>query len=100
MIDAKGGAEIEDTADPGGTKEGTEEPDRTENPREANQRGDDREVAKNEERDLRRLGGKGLGGWGRPGDVLGIEEQIHGVETVEGMEMGTVDLRPDQEEVD
>ena len=100
MIDAKGGAAIEETADPGGTKGGTEGPDRTEYPREANLRGDDREVAKNEERDLRRLGGKGLGGRGRPGDVLGIEEQTHGVEKVEGMEMGTVDLRPDQEEVD
>ena len=98
MINAKGGAGIEEPADPGGTIERTEGPDHTEKPQEANLRGDDREGAKNEDRDQRRLGEKG--GRGRPGDVRGIKEQSHGVEKVEGMAMATVELRPGQVEVD
>ena len=100
MIDAGGGAGIEEIADLGETKGGTEEPDHTEDTRKAILREDDRGVRRDEERELRRLGGEGLVGRGRPGDVLGIEEQAHGVKKNGGMGLGIGDLQPDQEKVD
>ena len=81
-------------------KGGTEGPVHTEEIRKANLRGDDREAVRDEGRELKRLGGKGVVGQGRLEDVLGIEDQTHGAEKDEGMARGTVNLRPNQEGVD
>ena len=79
MIDAGGGAGIEDIADLEETKGGTEEPDHTEDPRKAVQRGDDRGAGTEDDPEVRRLGEEDLVGRGRLRDVLGKEEQAHGV---------------------
>ena len=78
MIDAGGGAGIEDIADLEETKGGTEEPDHTEDPRKAVQRGDDRGAGREDDPELS-LGGEDLVGRGRLRDVLGKEKQTHGV---------------------